>query len=65
MLVILFFQFFPKMVPAGGVTEVTLCGSEFQSVLRPPIISGKTHIVTVARGPCVMSCLKRAIVTGE
>lgn len=50
MLVILFFQFFPKMVPAGGVTEVTLCGSEFQSVLRPPIISGKTHIVTVGSG---------------
>lgn len=50
MLVILFFQFFPKMVPAGGVTEVTLCGSEFQSVLRPLIISGKTHIVTVGSG---------------
>lgn len=50
MLVILFSQFFPKMVPAGGVTEVTLCGSEFQSVLRPPIISGKTHIVTVGSG---------------
>uniref|UniRef100_A0AAX7UDI1 receptor protein-tyrosine kinase n=1 Tax=Astatotilapia calliptera TaxID=8154 RepID=A0AAX7UDI1_ASTCA len=43
-------EFFPKMVPAGGVTEVTLCGSEFQSVLRPPIISGKTHIVTVGSG---------------
>lgn len=50
MVVILFFQFFPKMVPAGGVTEVTLCGSEFQSALRPPIISGKTHIITVGSG---------------
>uniref|UniRef100_A0A3Q4HKQ8 Sema domain-containing protein n=1 Tax=Neolamprologus brichardi TaxID=32507 RepID=A0A3Q4HKQ8_NEOBR len=43
-------EFFPKMVPAGGVTEVTLCGSEFQSALRPPIISSKTHIVTVGSG---------------
>lgn len=43
-------EFFPKMAPAGGVTEVTLCGSEFQSVLRPAIISGKTHIVTVGSG---------------
>ncbi|KAM6927968.1 macrophage-stimulating protein receptor-like [Xenentodon cancila] len=40
-------EFFPKMAPAGGETEVTLCGSEFQSPLRPAIISGQTHIVTV------------------
>ncbi|KAM9759685.1 macrophage-stimulating protein receptor-like isoform 2-T2 [Menidia menidia] len=39
-------EFFPKMVPAGGETEVTLCGSEFQSPLRPAIINGKTHIIT-------------------
>lgn len=40
-------QFFPKTAPAGGGTVVTLCGWEFQSPLRPAIISGKTHIVTV------------------
>lgn len=50
MVVILFFQFFPKMAPAGGVTEVTLCGSEFQSSVRLAIISGKSHIVTVGSG---------------
>ncbi|XP_072238104.1 macrophage-stimulating protein receptor-like [Leuresthes tenuis] len=43
-------EFFPKMVPAGGETEVTLCGSEFQSPLRPAIINGKTHIVTAGSG---------------
>ncbi|XP_041813694.1 macrophage-stimulating protein receptor-like isoform X2 [Chelmon rostratus] len=43
-------EFFPKMEPAGGETEVTLCGWEFQSPLRPAIISGKTHIVTVGSG---------------
>ncbi|XP_069000968.1 macrophage-stimulating protein receptor-like [Embiotoca jacksoni] len=43
-------EFFPKMSPAGGETEVTLCGSEFQSPLRPAIISGKTHIITVGSG---------------
>ncbi|XP_070694579.1 macrophage-stimulating protein receptor-like [Pempheris klunzingeri] len=43
-------EFFPKMVPAGGETEVTLCGWEFQSPLRPAIISGKTHIITVGSG---------------
>ncbi|KAM9409793.1 macrophage-stimulating protein receptor-like [Pholidichthys leucotaenia] len=43
-------EFFPKIVPAGGETELTLCGSEFQSSLRPAIISGKTHIITVGSG---------------
>ncbi|XP_040891054.1 macrophage-stimulating protein receptor-like isoform X2 [Toxotes jaculatrix] len=43
-------EFFPKMAPAGGETEVTLCGWEFQSPLRPAIISGKTHIITVGSG---------------
>ncbi|XP_042363182.1 macrophage-stimulating protein receptor-like isoform X2 [Plectropomus leopardus] len=43
-------KFFPKMVPAGAETEVTLCGWDFQSPLRPAIISGKTHIVTVGPG---------------
>lgn len=43
-------EFFPKSVPAGGETVVTLCGWEFQSSLRPAIISDKTHIVTVGAG---------------
>ncbi|KAI3369994.1 hypothetical protein L3Q82_024796 [Scortum barcoo] len=43
-------KFFPKMVPAGGDTEVTLRGCEFQSPLQPAIISGKTHIITVGSG---------------
>ncbi|XP_008284398.1 macrophage-stimulating protein receptor-like isoform X2 [Stegastes partitus] len=43
-------EFFPKTAPAGGETELTLCGSEFQSPLRPAIISGKTHIITVGSG---------------
>ncbi|XP_035487698.1 macrophage-stimulating protein receptor isoform X2 [Scophthalmus maximus] len=41
-------EFFPKMAPVGGETEVTLCGWEFQS--RHAIISDKTHIVTVGSG---------------
>uniref|UniRef100_A0A8C3AQ99 receptor protein-tyrosine kinase n=1 Tax=Cyclopterus lumpus TaxID=8103 RepID=A0A8C3AQ99_CYCLU len=43
-------EFFPKMAPAGAQTEMTLCGTEFQSPLRPAIISSKTHIVTVGSG---------------
>ncbi|XP_018542200.1 macrophage-stimulating protein receptor isoform X1 [Lates calcarifer] len=43
-------EFFPKMAPAGGETELTLCGWDFQSPQRPAIISGKTHIVTVGTG---------------
>ncbi|XP_029948186.1 macrophage-stimulating protein receptor-like [Salarias fasciatus] len=41
-------EFFPKTAPAGGETEVTLCGSAFQSPQRPWIISGKTHVVRVS-----------------
>ncbi|KAM8917498.1 macrophage-stimulating protein receptor-like isoform 2-T2 [Spinachia spinachia] len=43
-------EFFPKTTPAGAETEVTLCGWEFQSHLRPAIISGKTHVITVGSG---------------
>ncbi|TNN84423.1 Macrophage-stimulating protein receptor [Liparis tanakae] len=43
-------KFFPKMAHAGAETEVTLCGSDFQSPLRPAIISSQTHIVTVGSG---------------
>ncbi|XP_054883479.1 macrophage-stimulating protein receptor-like [Poeciliopsis prolifica] len=42
-------QFFPKTVPAGGETEVTLCGSEFLS-RRPAIISGGTHVIRLDSG---------------
>uniref|UniRef100_A0AAQ6A5W3 Macrophage-stimulating protein receptor n=1 Tax=Amphiprion ocellaris TaxID=80972 RepID=A0AAQ6A5W3_AMPOC len=45
-------EFFPKTIPAGGETELTLCGSEFQSPLRPAIIGGKTHIITVGSAMC-------------
>ncbi|XP_071350437.1 macrophage-stimulating protein receptor isoform X2 [Trachinotus anak] len=43
-------EFFPKVVPVGGETEVTLCGWDFQSPLRPAIISGTTHTITVGSG---------------
>ncbi|KAM3620956.1 uncharacterized protein V6R79_004061 [Siganus canaliculatus] len=43
-------EFLPKTAPAGGETEVTLYGWEFQSSLRPAIIQGKTHIITVGSG---------------
>ncbi|XP_019957234.2 macrophage-stimulating protein receptor-like isoform X1 [Paralichthys olivaceus] len=43
-------EFFPKMAPVGGETEVTLCGWEFQSPQRTVSISSKTHIVTVGSG---------------
>ncbi|XP_059185829.1 macrophage-stimulating protein receptor-like isoform X2 [Centropristis striata] len=43
-------ELFPKTAPAGAETEVTLCGWEFQSPLRPAIISGQTHIITVGSG---------------
>ncbi|XP_014840074.1 PREDICTED: macrophage-stimulating protein receptor-like [Poecilia mexicana] len=42
-------QFFPKTAPAGGETEVTLCGSEFLS-RQSAIISGGTHVVRVDSG---------------
>ncbi|XP_051931785.1 macrophage-stimulating protein receptor [Hippocampus zosterae] len=43
-------EFFPKTAPAGGETELTLCGREFQSPQRPPISNGVTHTVTVGSG---------------
>lgn len=53
-------QFFPKMAPAGGETEVTLCGSEFQSARRPAIISGETHIIRVNSGTLCSVLSKRS-----
>ncbi|XP_061147015.1 macrophage-stimulating protein receptor [Syngnathus typhle] len=43
-------EFFPKTAPAGGETELTLCGREFQSPQRPPINNGVSHTVTVGSG---------------
>lgn len=48
-------EFFPKTAPAGGETEMTVCGREFQSPQRSAIISGKTHIITVgSRTSCTV-----------
>uniref|UniRef100_A0A672YXR2 Macrophage-stimulating protein receptor n=1 Tax=Sphaeramia orbicularis TaxID=375764 RepID=A0A672YXR2_9TELE len=43
-------EFYPKIVPAGGQTELTLCGREFQSHQRPPVISDRTHTIIVGSG---------------
>ncbi|XP_017263940.1 macrophage-stimulating protein receptor-like [Kryptolebias marmoratus] len=43
-------EFFPKIAPAGGETELVLCGLEFQSPQQPAIIDGKTHVATVGSG---------------
>ncbi|XP_074529741.1 macrophage-stimulating protein receptor-like [Halichoeres trimaculatus] len=45
-------EFFPKAAPAGGRTEVTLCGWEFRSPPPRPstIISSDTHVITVGDG---------------
>ncbi|XP_034440841.1 macrophage-stimulating protein receptor-like isoform X1 [Hippoglossus hippoglossus] len=43
-------EFFPKMAPVGGETEVTLCGWEFQSPQKRASVSNKTHIITVGSG---------------
>ena len=39
-------QFFPRTAPPDGQTELTVCGSEFQSPSRPAI-SSRTHHVQV------------------
>ncbi|XP_020789740.2 macrophage-stimulating protein receptor isoform X2 [Boleophthalmus pectinirostris] len=45
-------EFYPKVAPAGGETELILCGWDF--LTQPPLsITDKTHIVTVGTGsPC-------------
>nr|XP_040060403.1 macrophage-stimulating protein receptor-like isoform X1 [Gasterosteus aculeatus aculeatus] len=53
-------EFSPKTAPAGAETEVTLYGWEFQSPLRPAIISGRTHIVTVGSGTVCSVLPKRS-----
>ncbi|XP_035242619.1 macrophage-stimulating protein receptor [Anguilla anguilla] len=46
-------EFFPKTAPPDGQTELTLCGWEFQSPLRP-VISPKTHKVRVGQTTCTV-----------
>ncbi|XP_030633319.1 macrophage-stimulating protein receptor [Chanos chanos] len=46
-------EFFPKTAPPDGQTELTLCGWEFQSPLRPPITS-RTHEVKLGETACVV-----------
>ncbi|MGH0173693.1 UNVERIFIED_CONTAM: hypothetical protein FKN15_066413 [Acipenser sinensis] len=44
-------EFFPKTAPPDGGTELTLCGMEFQSPLRPNI-KASTHLVKVGEREC-------------
>ncbi|XP_033821881.1 macrophage-stimulating protein receptor-like isoform X2 [Periophthalmus magnuspinnatus] len=45
-------EFYPNVAPAGGETELTLCGWDFMT--QPPLsITDQTHIITVGLGsPC-------------
>uniref|UniRef100_A0A4W5KI84 Macrophage-stimulating protein receptor n=1 Tax=Hucho hucho TaxID=62062 RepID=A0A4W5KI84_9TELE len=47
-------EFFPETAPPNGETELTLCGWEFQSPIRPAIISKETHLVRVGETPCTV-----------
>uniref|UniRef100_A0A3Q3BEF5 Macrophage-stimulating protein receptor n=1 Tax=Kryptolebias marmoratus TaxID=37003 RepID=A0A3Q3BEF5_KRYMA len=49
--------FFPRMAPPDGQTELTLCGWEFQSPLRPSITS-RTHQVRLGQTACSVISLK-------
>ncbi|RXM96207.1 Macrophage-stimulating protein receptor [Acipenser ruthenus] len=44
-------KFFPKTAPPDGGTELTLCGMEFQSPLRP-YTKASTHLVKVGERDC-------------
>jgi len=46
-------QFFPKTAPPDGQSEMTLCGWEFQSPLRPAITT-RTHEVKLGETACVV-----------
>ncbi|XP_077458109.1 macrophage-stimulating protein receptor [Stigmatopora argus] len=47
-------KFFPQTAPAGGETELTLCGRQFRSPWRPPITDGVTHTVNVGSALCTV-----------
>uniref|UniRef100_A0A8C6UWD8 Sema domain-containing protein n=1 Tax=Neogobius melanostomus TaxID=47308 RepID=A0A8C6UWD8_9GOBI len=49
--------FFPQTAPRGGQTEVTVCGWEFQSPMRPAI-SSKTHQVRLGQNACTVLPVK-------
>lgn len=51
-------KFYPRVAPAGGETELTLCGWDF--LTQPPwSISDQTHIITVGSdSPCATLPLK-------
>ncbi|KAJ8366432.1 hypothetical protein AAFF_G00355630 [Aldrovandia affinis] len=46
-------EFFPKTAPPDGESELTLCGWEFQSPLRPAI-RPQTHLVRLGPTACVV-----------
>lgn len=46
-------QFFPRTAPPDGQTELTVCGWEFQSPLRPAITS-RTHQVRLGQTACTV-----------
>uniref|UniRef100_A0A8C7R461 receptor protein-tyrosine kinase n=1 Tax=Oncorhynchus mykiss TaxID=8022 RepID=A0A8C7R461_ONCMY len=50
-------EFFPKTAPPDGQSELTLCGWEFQSPLRPAI-SSRTHLVRLGQTACAVLPLK-------
>uniref|UniRef100_A0A4W5LR55 Sema domain-containing protein n=1 Tax=Hucho hucho TaxID=62062 RepID=A0A4W5LR55_9TELE len=50
--------FFPKTAPPDGQSELTLCGWEFQSPLRPAI-SSRTHLVRLGQTACAVLPLKK------
>lgn len=49
--------FFPQTAPPDGQTEVTVCGWEFQSPMRP-VISSKTHQVRLGQNACTVLPVK-------
>ncbi|KAI7795236.1 macrophage-stimulating protein receptor [Triplophysa rosa] len=46
-------EFFPKTAPPDGQSELTLCGWEFQSPMRP-VITTRTHEVKLGETACVV-----------
>lgn len=49
--------FFPQTAPPDGQTEVTVCGWEFQSPMRP-VISSKTHQLRLGQNACTVLPVK-------
>lgn len=50
-------QFFPRTAPPDGQTELTVCGWEFQSPLRPAITT-RTHQVRLGQTHCIVQAVK-------